>query len=81
MDRMTYRITDENRRRLEMLKAFAVFDDSYPTLQEIVNRSIECYFTSVYALYCIQCPNNELLRQRMEALLPQDARQSPDRDL
>lgn len=70
MDRLTYRITNENRRRLELLKAFAVIEDSYPTFQDIVNRSIEDYFSAVYEKYCDQCPNDGYLRKKMEELLP-----------
>jgi len=70
MDRLTYRITNENRRRLELLKAFAVIENSYPTFQDIVNRSIEDYFSAVYEKYCNQSPNDGYLRKKMEELLP-----------
>lgn len=79
MDRMTYRITDENRRRLELLKAFAVIGESYPTLQEIVNRSIESYFAHAYDVYSTQHPQDCFLKDMMEELLPQESRENGNR--
>lgn len=68
MDRMTCMITDDNRRRLEILKAFAA---GSPTIQDIVNRSIEEFFASVYGS---QRGADACLMEAMEALLPQECR-------
>ena len=67
-----YRITDDNRRRLEILKAFVNFGESSPTLQDIVNRSIEEFFVFVYVSYAIQRVRDESLKEAMEPLLPQE---------
>lgn len=79
MDRMTCKITDDNRCRLEMLKAFAVSADGCLTLQDIVNLSIEGFFVSVYARYSVQRVQDESLKERMEELLPQECRGSRGR--
>lgn len=71
MDRMTCRITDDNRRRLEILKAFGT---GSPSFQDIVNRSIEEFFASAYSAYAVQLVRDESLREIMEELLPQECR-------
>lgn len=71
MDRMTCCITDDNRRRLEILKAFGT---GSPTFQDIVNRSIEEFFASAYFAYAVQRVHDESLREIMEKLLPQECR-------
>ena len=76
MDRMTYRITDDNRRRLEMFKAFVVIGDAHPDIQDIVNLSIEGFFVSVYAKYSVKGERDERIVERMEELLPQECRGS-----
>lgn len=74
-----YRITDDNRRRLEILKAFATFDEGYPTYQDIVNRSIEEFYVSAYVSYSVQRIHDQSLKERMEELLPQECRGSRGR--
>ena len=39
MDRFSFRVTEENRRRLEILKAFAVLGGKDPTYRDIVNEA------------------------------------------
>ena len=70
MDRLTYNITEDNRRRLEILKAFAILNRGSPTMQDIVNQSIQDYFVSAYEKYCRQCPENDFLKTTMEEMLP-----------
>lgn len=47
MDRFSFRISENNRRRLEILKAFSVLDGKNPTLQDLVNESIELFFVDI----------------------------------
>ena len=79
MDRMTYRITDENRHRLELLRAFAVVGGDPVTLQEIVNRAIEDFFESACDVYMRQPVTNESMREAMADLNPQECRRSRSR--
>ena len=44
---MAYEITEENRRRLELMKAFGVIEGKEVTFQHLVNMAIEGLFTSV----------------------------------
>ncbi len=74
-----YRITDDNRRRLEILKAFATFGEGYPTYQDIVNRSIEEFYVSAYVSYSVQRVQDRSLKEMMEELLPQECRGSRGR--
>ncbi len=70
MDRLTYNITEENRRRLEILKAFSILNREKPTVQDIVNQSIQAYFVSAYEKYSQQCSQNDFLKATMEEMLP-----------
>lgn len=72
MGRTTYNITDENRRRLDLLIAFSILDGKGPTVQDIVNRSIQDFFVRAYESYCRQSDENDMLRQAMERMLPED---------
>ena len=53
LDRFSFRISENNRRRLEILKAFSVLDGKNPTLQDLVNESIELFFVFTYERYCL----------------------------
>ena len=79
MDRMTYRITDENRHRLELLRAFAVIGGDPVTFQEIVNRAIEDFFESACDAYMRRPDGSRSMRETMEELLPQECRRSQGR--
>ena len=68
---MTCRITDDNRCRLEILKAFGT---GFLSFQDIVNRSIKEFFASAYFAYEVQPVRDESLREIMEGLLPQECR-------
>ena len=74
MDRMTYRITNENRHRLELLRAFAVIGGDPITFQEIVNRAIEDFFESACNAYMRQPENSRSMRETLEELLLQECR-------
>ena len=74
MERLTYNITDENRRRLEILRAFSILNRGSPTIQDIVNQSIQDYFVTAYERYCTQCATNDFLKEAMEEMLPQTQR-------
>ncbi len=51
MARMAYEITEENRRRLELMKAFGVIEGRDVTLQQLVNVAIERLFASTMRKY------------------------------
>ena len=70
MSRLTYEITDENKKRLSLLKAFATLDGRDPTLQDILNDAIEEFFVSAYRRYCGQCSGCDMMRKAMENMLP-----------
>ena len=70
MSRLTYEITEENKRRLDLLKAFATLDGKDPTLQDILNDAIASFFVSAYRRYCDQCSGTDLMRKAMEGMLP-----------
>ena len=70
MERLTYNITDDNRRRLEILRAFSILNRGSPTIQDIVNQSIQDYFVTAYERYCSQCATNDFLKETMEEMLP-----------
>ena len=71
MDRFSFRVTEENRRRLEILKAFAVLGGKDPTFRDLVNESIERFFVESYDSYCRQKPGSDFLKQIMEEVLPE----------
>ena len=71
MDRFSFRVTEENRRRLEILKAFAVLGGKDPTYRDLVNESIERFFVESYDSYCKQKPGSDFLKQIMEEVLPE----------
>ena len=70
MGRSTYNISDENRRRLELLIAFSIIDGKEPRMQDLINLSIQDFFVHAYRKYCEQSPENDLLRNAMERMLP-----------
>ena len=71
MDRFSFRGTEEDRRRLEILKAFAVLGGKDPTFRDLVNESIERFFVESYDSYCKQKPGSDFLKQIMEEVLPE----------
>ena len=81
MERLTYNITEDNRRRLEILRAFSIINRGSPTIQDIVNQSIQDYFVSAYEKYCQQCPTNDFLKAAMEEMLPEKTRHLIERCL
>lgn len=71
MDRLSFRISEENRRRLEILKAFSVLNGSSPTLQDLVNEAVERLFVSAYESYCSAHEKRDFMRKIMEGALPE----------
>ena len=67
MVRMAYDITEENRRRLELMKAFGTIEGKEVTLQQLVNAAIERLFYSVYGEYR-DSEGNDLLLDAFERL-------------
>ena len=71
MSRLTYEISDDNKRRLDILRAFATLNGSDPTLQDIINDAILKFYVDAYKSYCAQCLGNDFMKLTMEKLLPQ----------
>ena len=71
MSRLTYEISDENKRRLDILRAFATLKGKDPTLQDILNDAILNFFVDAYKQYCEQCSGSDMMKITMEKLLPQ----------
>ena len=70
MSRLTYEISDENKKRLNILRAFATLNGEDPTLQEILNDAILKFYIEAYKTYCDQHPNNDFMKSTLEKLLP-----------
>ena len=65
MVRMAYDITEENRRRLELMKAFGTIEGKEVTLQHLVNMAIERLFGSICEGYVSR---NDLLKDAIDEL-------------
>ena len=66
MGRVSYSLTDDNRRRLEILTAFGLLDGSSPTRDQIVNESIRQYFLQIYSKYSERADANDYVLKMME---------------
>ena len=66
MGRVSYSLTDDNRRRLEILTAFGLLDGSSPTRDQIVNESIRQYFLQIYSRYSERADANDFVLKMME---------------
>ena len=70
MGRVSYSLTDDNRRRLEILTAFGLLDGTSPTRDQIVNESIRQYFMRVYEEYCNKADPNDMMKRMMGEVIP-----------
>ena len=68
--RVSYELSEENRRRLELLTAFGILNGHYPSRDEIVNESIRQYFMRVYKDYCSKADPNDMMKRMMEEVIP-----------
>ena len=66
MGRVSYSLTDDNRRRLEILTAFGLLDGTSPTRDQIVNESIRQYFLQIYSKYSERADANDYVLRMME---------------
>ena len=66
MGRVSYSLTDDNRRRLEILTAFGLLDGPSPTRDQIVNESIRQYFLQIYSKYSERADANDYVLKMME---------------
>ena len=66
MGRVSYSLTDDNRRRLEILTAFGLLDGTSPTRDQIVNESIRQYFLQIYSRYSERADANDFVLRMME---------------
>ena len=69
MGRVSYSLTDDNRRRLEILTAFGLLDGTSSTRDQIVNESIRQYFMRVYEEYCNKADANDFMKRMMEEVI------------
>ena len=69
MGRVSYELSEENRRRLELLTAFGILNGHYPSRDEIVNESILQYFMRVYEEYCNKADANDFMKRMMEEVI------------
>ncbi len=66
MGRVSYELSEENRRRLELLTAFGILNGRTPTREEIVNECIKAYFMEVFGRYREQADPNDMMKRVME---------------
>ena len=69
MGRVSYELSEDNRRRLELLTAFGILNGRCPTRDEIVNESIRQYFKRVYEDYCNKADANDFMKRMMEEVV------------
>ncbi len=69
MGSVSYELSEDNRRRLELLTAFGILNGRYPTRDEIVNESIKQYFMRVYEDYCNKADANDFMKRMMEEVI------------
>ena len=69
MGRVSYTITDDNRRRVELLTAFGILNGRFPTKEEIVNECIRAYFMQVYESYRGRADPNDMKQRMMVEVL------------
>lgn len=69
MGRVSYDVSEENRRRINLLIAFGILNGSAPTKEQLVNDSIRLYFHQAYDDYCDRADANDLLKRVMEQSL------------
>lgn len=69
MGRVSYSLTDDNRRRLEILTAFGLLDGTSPTRDQIVNESIRQYFLQIYSKYSERADANDFVLRMMEDVI------------
>lgn len=68
MGRLSYPIDEDNRRRLDLLTAFGIFEGHRPTKEELVNDSVRLYFIRAYERYRETAPKDDTLLRLMEEL-------------
>ena len=77
MSRITYDISSENRRRIQLLQAFAKIDGEDATVQQIMDRAIERLFVYAYDSYMKKSGGCDLFTDAMEKLLPAGIERGP----
>ena len=69
MGRVSYKLSEENRRRLELLTVLGILNGHYPSRDEIVNESIRQYFMRVYVDYCSKADPNDMMKRMREEVI------------
>ena len=68
MGRVSYELSDDNRRRLDLLTAFGIMNGHFPTRDELVNESIRQYFVRAVERYREKALPGDTLLVLMEEL-------------
>ena len=68
MGRLSYPIDDDNKRRLDLLTAFGIFEGHRPTREELVNEGIRLYFSVAVEKYRERASPDDTLLRLMEEL-------------
>ena len=69
MGRVSYSLTDDNKRRLDLLTAFGILNGRTPTKEEIVNECIRAYFMEVFGRYREKADPNDMMLKMMEEVV------------
>ena len=69
MGRVSYELSAENRRRIDLLVAFGIINGSSTTKEQLVNESVRTYFVNVYMDYCNRTDANDYVKSVMEESL------------
>lgn len=68
MSRLAYSLTDENRRRLNLLSVFGTLEGRDVTVSEVVNRCVQSYFSKVLEEYRKNADPDDALLKLMEEI-------------
>ena len=68
MGRLSYPLDEDNKRRLDLLTAFAIVEGRRPTREELVNESIRLYFCHAVEVYRSKVSSEDMLLKLMEEL-------------
>lgn len=66
MGRLAYQLSEENKKRIDLLIAFGILNGGCPTKEELINECIHNYFVHVYTEYCGRADANDLMKRAME---------------
>ncbi len=76
--RSTFNISDDCRKRLDVLRGFALVTGNHVTYQDIIERSIDLLFEQAYNNYIANADGNDMVAESMRKLLPHESETSID---